>query len=59
MRVEGITWHGLILEPDQFAATKKLCGEVFGLTPMIEQEAGLCSRCRTAPCSTSLSRTRK
>ena len=30
MQIEGITWHGLTLEPDRFVATKKLCREVFG-----------------------------
>ena len=25
MQIEGITWHGLTLEPDQFVATNKLC----------------------------------
>jgi hypothetical protein len=38
MQVEGITWHAVTLEPDQFAATKKLFGETLGLTPMLEQE---------------------
>src|SRR5689334_7251324 len=38
MHVEGITWHGVTLGRDQFAAMKKLCGDVLGLTPMIEQE---------------------
>jgi hypothetical protein len=38
MEVEGITWHGVTLEPDQFGAMKKLCREVFRLTPMIEQD---------------------
>ena len=38
MQVEGITWHALTLDPNQFAAMKKLCGEVFGLTPMMEQD---------------------
>src|SRR3954451_17425911 len=38
MQVQGITWHGVTLEPDQFTAMKKLCGEVFGLTPMIEPD---------------------
>jgi hypothetical protein len=38
MQVEGITWHGLTLEPEPFAAMKKLCREVFGLTPMMEQD---------------------
>jgi hypothetical protein len=38
MQVEGIAWHGVTLEPDQFTAMKKLCREVFGLTPVIEQD---------------------
>ena len=38
MQIEGITWHGITLGPDQFAATNKLCREVFGLTPMIEND---------------------
>src|SRR5436190_24309933 len=38
MQVEGITWHGVTLEPERFTAMKKLCREVFGLTPMMEQE---------------------
>ena len=36
MNVEGITWHALTLEPDQFAATKQLVTETFGLTMMME-----------------------
>src|SRR4051794_35583948 len=38
MQVEGITWHAVALEPERFTAMKKLCREVFGLTPMMEQE---------------------
>jgi hypothetical protein len=38
MHVEGITWHAIVLEADEFAATKKLLVETFGLTPAIEQE---------------------
>ena len=38
MEIEGITWHGVTLEPDQFSVMKKLCRDVFGLTPMIEQD---------------------
>ena len=38
MQVEGITWHGVTLDPEPFTAMKKLCREVFGLTPMMEQE---------------------
>jgi predicted enzyme related to lactoylglutathione lyase len=37
MRVDGITWHGVTLDPDQFAAMRQLCSEVLGLTPTIEQ----------------------
>ncbi|HYF53515.1 MAG TPA: VOC family protein [Salinarimonas sp.] len=36
MRVDGITWHAITLEPEQFAATKKLATETFGLTPMMD-----------------------
>ena len=38
MQVDGITWHALTLQPAQFAATKKLVTETFGLTPMMEME---------------------
>ena len=38
MQIEGITWNGVTLEPDQFTAMKSLCRDVFGLTPMIEQD---------------------
>ena len=38
MQVEGITWHAVTLESEQFAAMKKLCGAVFGLTPMVEED---------------------
>ena len=38
MQVEGITWHAVTLEDDEFAAMKKLAVEVFGLTPLVEQE---------------------
>jgi hypothetical protein len=38
MQVEGITWHGVTLEPNQFTAMGKLCREVFGLAPMIEED---------------------
>jgi len=59
VQVQGITWHAVTLEPDQFTAMKKLCGEVFGLTPMVEEEGWTLSPCRTAPSSTSMSRTRR
>jgi hypothetical protein len=35
MHVEGITWHAIVLEADEFAATKKLLVETFGLTPAL------------------------
>jgi predicted enzyme related to lactoylglutathione lyase len=38
MQVEGITWHALTLEVDEFDATKKLLIEVFGLTPAIDED---------------------
>jgi predicted enzyme related to lactoylglutathione lyase len=38
MHVEGITWHAITLQADQFGATKKLLKEVFGLTPAIEED---------------------
>jgi predicted enzyme related to lactoylglutathione lyase len=38
MQVEGITWHAVTLERERFTAMKKLCREVFGLTPMMEQD---------------------
>ena len=31
MQIQGITWHAVVLEADEFAATKKLVTEVFGL----------------------------
>src|SRR5262245_7512922 len=38
MHVEGITWHAISLEPEQFAATQNLFSDVLGLTPMLEQD---------------------
>jgi predicted enzyme related to lactoylglutathione lyase len=38
MHVEGITWHALTLEADEFDATKKLLMEVFGLRPAIDTD---------------------
>ena len=38
MQVEGITWHALTLEADEFGATKKLLIEVFGLRPAIDTD---------------------
>ena len=38
MQLEGITWHAITLQADQFGPTKKLLTEVFGLTPAIEED---------------------
>ncbi len=36
MYTEGITWHAVVLEKEQFAATRKLMTETFGLSPMMD-----------------------
>ena len=38
MHVEGITWHAITLQADEFGATKKLLIEVFGLKPAIDTD---------------------
>jgi hypothetical protein len=38
MQLEGITWHALTLQADEFGPTKKLLIEVFGLRPAIEED---------------------
>jgi predicted enzyme related to lactoylglutathione lyase len=38
MHLEGITWHALTLQADEFGPTKKLLIEVFGLRPAIEED---------------------
>lgn len=38
MRVEGITWHAIVLEQDQFTATRTLLTDTFGLEPSIEMD---------------------
>ena len=38
MQVEGITWHGVTLESNQFTAMGELCREVLGLGPVIERD---------------------
>jgi hypothetical protein len=38
MKVEGITWHAIVLEPDAFAAQRKLLVETFGLAPKMEMD---------------------
>jgi hypothetical protein len=41
VRTTGITWHAIPLEPDAFAATKKLLTETFGVTPAVDMEGFL------------------
>jgi predicted enzyme related to lactoylglutathione lyase len=38
MQLEGITWHAITLQANQFGPTKKLLIEVFGLRPAIEED---------------------
>ena len=38
MQLEGITWHAITLQADEFDATKKLLIEVFGLRPAIDTD---------------------
>jgi hypothetical protein len=38
MKVEGITWHAVTLEDDEFAATRTLMTDTFGLQPMMEMD---------------------
>ena len=38
MQVEGITWHALTLQADEFGPTKKLLIEVFALWPAIDTD---------------------
>ena len=38
MKVEGITWHAVVLEAEPFAATHKLLTETLGLSPLLEME---------------------
>jgi hypothetical protein len=59
MQIEGITWHAVTLEPNQFTTMKKLCGEVFGLTPMVEEDGWTLFPMPNAPSSTFMSRTRR
>ena len=48
MQLEGITWHALTLQAEEFGATKKLLMEVFGLRPAIG--CVLPNRCLNSPC---------
>ena len=38
MKVEGITWHAVVLEAEQFAASRQLLTDTFGLEPKLEME---------------------
>jgi hypothetical protein len=38
MHVQGITWHAVVLEAEEFAATHQLLIETFGLQPAIDQD---------------------
>ena len=38
MKVEGITWHAVVLQEPAFTAARKLYIETFGLKPMMEME---------------------
>lgn len=38
MKVEGITWHAVVLDDEQFKATKDLLSGTFGLQPTLEME---------------------
>ena len=40
MQLEGITWHALTLQANEFGPTKKLLIEVFGLRPAIDTDSG-------------------
>ena len=38
MKVDGITWHAVVLEAEPFAATRTLLTETMGLSPVLEME---------------------
>lgn len=38
MKVEGITWHAVTLDADQFKATHALMTDTFGLEPKLEMD---------------------
>ena len=38
MKVDGITWHAVVLEPDKFEASKAFYKDTLGLVPMMELE---------------------
>lgn len=37
MDVQGMTWHAIVLGPDEFAATHNLLTSTLGLSPAMEQ----------------------
>ncbi|HEX5017810.1 MAG TPA: hypothetical protein VFX15_09520 [Actinomycetes bacterium] len=38
MKVEGITWHAVVLEAEPFAATRRLLTETMGMSPRLEMD---------------------
>ncbi|MEU2258577.1 hypothetical protein ABZ540_36045 [Nocardia xishanensis] len=38
METQGIAWHAVMLEEDQFADQKRLLAETFGVAPSVESE---------------------
>jgi predicted enzyme related to lactoylglutathione lyase len=38
MQLQGVTWHAITLQANQFGPTKKLLMDVFGLRPAIEED---------------------
>jgi hypothetical protein len=38
LKVEGITWHAVVLEAEPFAAARRLLTEIMGLSPALEME---------------------
>jgi predicted enzyme related to lactoylglutathione lyase len=39
MDIQGITWHAIVLEADEYAATRALLTETFGLSPALDTPA--------------------
>ena len=38
MKIEGITWHAVVLEAEPFAATRAMLMETMGLSPRLEMQ---------------------
>jgi predicted enzyme related to lactoylglutathione lyase len=38
VQLQGVTWHAITLQANQFGPTKKLLMDVFGLRPAIEED---------------------